>query len=325
MARATKPTVVGVRFREVGRLYHFDSSAYPNLAVGDFVIVETARGRQLGQITELVPPEKANLRGLKPIKRPATARDLVMRKLWQARGNKALVRCQEHSTKLGLEGVKFIAANYNYDGSVLSILYISEEDRVNTGQLRGRLANELHTRVEMRRVGARDSAKLLGEYGACGERRCCATHLAEFCPISIKMAKVQGVSLNPSEITGMCGRLRCCLVYEYEQYIEAARQLPRMGKRVGTPHGAGKVISLNPLQGSATVLVDDVRHEVSQEDITPVEAAQTQQGRATHLPREDHEPREHRAGPEHYSEDRQRPSGKKKRRPRRHRSSKPKK
>jgi hypothetical protein len=123
----------------------------------------------------------------------------------------------------------------------------------------------------MRRIGARDAARLLGEYGACSGLRCCATHLTDFSPVSIKMAKAQGISLNPSEITGMCGRLRCCLVYEYEQYVEALKTLPRVGKWIGTPFGEGKVIESNPLKGVVTVYVEDTRHEVKQEDIQPVE------------------------------------------------------
>src|SRR5690554_4724479 len=122
----------------------------------------------------------------------------------------------------------------------------------------------------MRRIGARDAAKLLGDYGACGGPRCCSTHLTEFSPISIKMAKEQGISLTPSEITGMCGRLRCCLVYEYEQYVEARKELPKRNKRVVTPEGEGKVVDVYPLKQAVLVELDSgTRQEFLKEDIQP--------------------------------------------------------
>lgn len=272
MGITNAPLVAGVRFHRIGKLYHFDASAYPELQAGDFVIVETARGRQIGQIMGFVPPERAEMGSLKPIKTPATARDLMLKRLWEAKEVAALIECREAAAETGgLEGVKFIRANYNYDGSTLAFIYTSEEEAVNTNRLRKRLEQKFHSRIEMRRIGARDSAKLLGEYGACGGPRCCSTHLTDFSPVSIKMAKAQGISLNPSEITGMCGRLRCCLVYEYEQYVEALKSLPRLNKWIGTPYGEGKVIEVNALKDTVTVLVEDTRHEVRREDIQPVE------------------------------------------------------
>ncbi len=270
MAVMTAGRVVGVRFHDVGKLYHFDASAYPDSQLGDFVIVETSRGRQLGQIMGIIPPDRADMANLKPIKRLATARDLLMNKLYEAKEVEALIACREAAAEMGdLEGVKFIKAQYNYDGSMLSFLYTSEE-LANTNKLRKRLGQQFRVRVDMRRIGARDAAKMLGEYGACGGPRCCSTHLTDFSPISIKMAKEQGISLNPSEITGMCGRLRCCLIYEYEQYVEAKKGLPRINKMVGTPHGEGKVIDLNPLMGTATVIVEETRYEVHRDDIQPL-------------------------------------------------------
>ena len=172
--QATSPTIVGVRFREVGKLYHFESTPFPDVRLGDFVIVETARGRQLGQVMGLIPPEKADLPNLKSIKRPANARDLLMKKLYQAKDVEAMVICREQAQKIGgFDAVKFVQANYNYDGSVLAFLYTSEE-AVNTHRLRQQLAKEFRCRIDMRRIGARDAAKLLGEYGACGSPRCCS-------------------------------------------------------------------------------------------------------------------------------------------------------
>ena len=272
---------MGIRFTKVGKLYHFDASAYPELKAGDFVIVETSRGRQLGQLITFIEPEKADLATLKPIKSPASARDLMMRKLWEAREVEALITCREAATKYPeLESAKWIKAVYNYDGSLLALMYTSEEP-LNTNRLRRQLEREFeHARLELRRIGARDAAKLLGEYGACGGPRCCSTFLTEFSPISIKMAKAQGISLNPSEITGMCGRLRCCLVYEYEQYIEAKKTLPKIGKQIGTPHGPGKVIALNPLADMATVIVETTRYELHRDQLVPLEQLQALKDKA---------------------------------------------
>jgi cell fate regulator YaaT (PSP1 superfamily) len=273
--------VVSVRFHTTGKLYHFDVSGYPHLETGDYVIVETTRGRQIGQIVELVPPDKISMTGLKSIKAPATARDLLMKKWWASKEVRVLIDCRAAAAELGgLEGVKFIQATFNYDGSMLTLTFTSEEEAVNTNRLRKHMEQELHTRIEMRRVGSRDAAKILGEYGSCSGPRCCATHLTDFSPVSIKMAKAQGISLNPSEITDMCGRLRCCLVYEYEQYVEATKSLPKLNKWIGTPHGEGKVIEVNALKGVVTVLVDDTRHEVSQEEIQPVEELRALAARA---------------------------------------------
>lgn len=276
----TASIVAGVRFHKVGKLYHFDSSAHPQLDPGDFVIVETSRGRQMGQIMGFVPPEEAELNKIKAIKAPATPRDMMMRKLWEAKEVGALIDCREIAAGMrAFDGVKFVKADYNYDGSLLTILFTSEET-VDTTKLRKRLAQDMKTRVDMRRIGARDAAKLLGEYGACGAPRCCSSFLTDFSPISIKMAKAQGISLNPSEITGMCGRLRCCLVYEYEQYVEANKQLPRRGKRVGTPYGEGKVIDVNPLKSLVTVYVEDKRHELHKDELIPLDELEAFQAKA---------------------------------------------
>lgn len=262
--------VAGVRFTKVGKLYHFDYSAYPDLKAGDYVIVETARGRQMGQIMGFVVPDE-NVREYKPILRPATPRDHTLRQHWEMQQDEALRICREKANRLpGFNEVKFVAAHYNYDGTLLTFMFTAE-DKVNTGRLVYELRKQFSARIEMRQVGPRDVAKLLGGYGACGELRCCSTFLTDFSPISIKMAKTQGISLNPSEITGMCGRLRCCLVYEYEQYVEARQQLPKRNKRVGTPHGEAKVIDLHPLQDAVTVLTDEGRFLVQREDIIPLD------------------------------------------------------
>jgi cell fate regulator YaaT (PSP1 superfamily) len=271
--------IAGVRFTKIGKLYHFDLSEYPELAPGDFVIVETIRGRQMGQIMGFTPrdPKKT----YHSIIRPANARDMVLKQEWETRQPEALQRCQERAEAMGgFRRVKFLAARYNYDGSTLTFLY-SSEDRVDARRLGRELQRTFAATVEMRQVGPRDVAKLLGGYGACGETRCCSTFLTDFSPVSIKMAKAQGISLNPSEITGMCGRLRCCLVYEYEQYVQARKQLPRRNKRIGTPYGEARVIDVNPLKDAVTVYIEDEgRKLIPREDIIPLEELRALQKKA---------------------------------------------
>jgi cell fate regulator YaaT (PSP1 superfamily) len=264
--------IAGVRFTKVGKLYHFDVTANPEIQPGDHVIVETTRGRQMGQVMGFAAWEEG--REYKPILRKATPRDLLMKQAWESREVEALIRCRELAAEIGeYEDVRFIAAQYNYDGSMLTFLYSYEvDDRTpNVTRLRNRLMRAFrNVRIELRQIGPRDVAKLLGGYGACSGPRCCSTFLTEFSPISIKMAKAQGISLNPSEITGMCGRLRCCLIYEYEQYVEARKQLPKRNKRVGTPLGEAKVVDVQPLQDTVTVEIEDKRHTFSREEIIPL-------------------------------------------------------
>lgn len=271
--------IAGVRFTKIGKLYHFDYGEFPEVKAGDYVIVETARGRNMGQIMGFT--EGDNQTDYKPILRPATPRDLVLRQEWEAKQAEALVICREKAAEVGgCEDVKFIEAQYNFDGSVLTFLYTCEQ-KANINNLWSDLKRSFSARVEMRQIGPRDVAKVLGGFGACGELRCCSTFLTDFSPISIKMAKVQGISLNPSEITGMCGRLRCCLVYEYEQYVEARKQLPKRNKRVGTPLGVGKVIDVQPLADTVTVYVEEQgRHTFHREDLVPLEEFEALQKKA---------------------------------------------
>ena len=272
----TLPTlrIVGIRFHKIGKLYHFDGSPVPELQPGDHVIVETTRGRQMGQVMGFAEAEEG--REYKPILRQATPRDFMMQKAWQEREVGVLIRCRELAAEIGeYSDVKFVAAQYNYDGSMLTFLFSTESENKtpNVNKLRAQLNRHLpqHQGGAASDRSTRDVAKLLGGYGACGQPRCCSTFLTDFSPISIKMAKAQGISLNPSEITGMCGRLRCCLIYEYEQYVEARKQLPKRNKRVGTPVGEGKVIDVLPLQDAVVVLIEGERHTVKREELIPME------------------------------------------------------
>src|SRR3989337_3635746 len=255
------PNIIGVRFTKVGKVYHFDSSTIPGVGVGEHVIVDTSRGRHLGEVVQLLKdPSERPEGGWRSVERRATPRDLLLLQSWQSKQTEAMINCRARASELGLTRIKIVAAEYNYDGSRLAFLFSTESDeRVDLKSLKKDM-QELYpkTHIELRQIGPRDVAKLLGGMGACGlETRCCSKFLTEFSPISIKMAKEQGISLNPQEITGMCGRLRCCLIYEYEQYLDGRRTLPRRGKEVGTPHGAGKVVDLLPLKESALVQIGE--------------------------------------------------------------------
>ncbi len=251
-------TIVGIRFHGGGKTYHFDASSVAEINKGDYVIVETSRGQQLGEVVSFMDtPKKKEERNWKPILRTATPRDLVMRQVWEKKEAKALKSCRKLAGEdKSLEEVKFVSAEFSLEGENLVFLYCYEGDKdPNLGQLLKKLKNKYQDEnLEMRRIGPRDSAKIIGGMGACGrEVRCCTEFMTEFIPISIKMAKDQGISLAPSEITGMCGRLRCCLMHENEMYKEARKNMPKQGKRVHTPRGEGKVIRLNPLSQKVTV------------------------------------------------------------------------
>jgi cell fate regulator YaaT (PSP1 superfamily) len=273
--------VVGIRFTKIGKLYHFDASDHPQIQPGDFAIVETSRGRQMGQVIGFAPYEDGH--EYKPILRKATPRDLTLRQAWQEREVGALITCRESASRYPeYQQVKFVAAEYNYDGSMLTFLYKTEADnKPNVNRLRSDLTRQFrNTKLDLRQVGPRDVAKILGGYGACGQPRCCSTFLTDFSPISIKMAKAQGISLNPSEITGMCGRLRCCLIYEYEQYVDARKILPKRNKRVGTPAGEGKVVDVLPLQDAVIVKIEEERFTFSREEIMPLDEWEALQKKA---------------------------------------------
>jgi cell fate regulator YaaT (PSP1 superfamily) len=268
------PLIVGVRFQKVGKIYHFDAHHCQDLQPGDFAVVDTTRGRQLGEIIHFVEDPQPPPEGTwKPIQRKATPQDLVLRQSWQQKEIEAMINCRAKASELRIPSVKIIAAEFSFDGSRLSLLYSSETgDKIDLRALR-RGMQKLYpqSKVEMHQIGPRDVAKILGGMGACGlENRCCSMFLTEFSPISIKMAKDQGISLTPSEITGMCGRLRCCLVYEYEAYVEARKQLPKRGKRVITPQGEGKVVDVYPLKQAVLVNIENGGYtEFQKEDIQP--------------------------------------------------------
>ncbi|MGD2165649.1 MAG: regulatory iron-sulfur-containing complex subunit RicT [Anaerolineae bacterium] len=262
--------IAGVRFQPSGKIYYFDASRLEDLRPGDFAVVETVRGTQLGEVVTVRPPrEDEDVRTLKPIRQRATGRELALRQQWQEQEKRALELARQEAEKLNLP-IKVVLAEYTMDGNRLTVLYSSEDKHVDVNGLERRLQGELETRVELLKIGPRDQAKLMGGCGACGGPRCCSHFLPEFTSISIKMAKKQGVSLHPSAITGMCDRLRCCLDYEYEQYLEALRDLPRRKRRVKTPYGEGRVIDLVPLKHAVVVIIEDRRVELPVEEIEPI-------------------------------------------------------
>lgn len=270
--RSEQP-IVGVRFQEGGKIYSFLPGACTDLVPGDFVVVDTAWGRQIGRVVYIryLPLEKRR-DDLKTILRRATGADLALRQQWEEKAGEVLRELRERALRQSLP-VKFATAEYTLDGKRLTILYETEA-KVDLEGIRQELAEALQTQVEMRQIGPRDRAKLLGGYGACGEPRCCSRFLSDFTPVSIRMGKAQGISLTPSDITGMCGRLRCCIAYEYETYQEALQGLPKLKSIVRTPRGVGKVVDLAPLKGTAIVQIEDQRVEVpaSEIEILPKDA-----------------------------------------------------
>jgi cell fate regulator YaaT (PSP1 superfamily) len=266
--------IVGIRFQKIGRLYHFDATHIQDLKPGEFVLVDTMRGIQLGQVITRVMDPQRPAEGWKPIYRRANAQDMLLRQHWQQKELEATINCRAIAAELKIQDVKFVASEFSFDGTRLAIMYSNEAgERMEFRNLRrAMLRTYPNLQIEFHLIGPRDVAKILGGMGACGlETRCCSAFLTDFSPVSIKMAKEQGISLTPTEITGMCGRLRCCLVYEYEQYVEARKQLPKRNKRVITPMGEGKVVDVLPLKQSVLVempngIIEFLHHEIQPAD-----------------------------------------------------------
>ncbi len=273
------PKVVGIRFREAGKVYSFDATGFEDLKVGDYTIVDTSRGRETGQVASGPEeiPKGAEAEALKPIERRAGPLDLVQMERQRLREPEALTVCQEAVSRHGLP-IKLLRAEYNYDGSHLVVYFVSEK-RVDFRELVREMRKALKAKVELRQVGVRDEARLMGGLGRCGRLLCCATFLEEFNPVSIRMAKRQNISLNPAEISGVCGRLLCCLAYEDDYYREAKEKLPRVGQVVRTRHGSGEVKALNALKETVSIeLKSDVRIEVSASEILEVEGKKKGKG-----------------------------------------------
>jgi cell fate regulator YaaT (PSP1 superfamily) len=272
MDNSSAPRVVGLRFSKVGKIYHFDAASLDSIRVKDSVVVETSRGWQIGEVAQILetPPSPPD-GGWKSVERIASPRDLLLRQLWQLREYDVVEACKKRAADIRVQNMKVAAAEYSFDGTRLTILYSSEgEEKVDLKSLRSDMQKQFSpAQVELRQIGPRDVAKLIGGMGACGlENRCCSQFLTDFSSISIRMAKEQNISLTPTEITGMCGRLRCCLIYEFETYSEARKGLPKRGKRMATPAGEGRVIDVQPLQGIVRVDIPEVGvREFTREEI----------------------------------------------------------
>jgi len=277
--------IVGVRFKKAGRIYYFDAAGI-DLEVNDRVVVETTHGLELGYV--VISPKQVLVNEitapLKPVVRKAEEEDIKRAQETASKEEEALTECGKMITQLNLPmkllsaeynqetaskeeealtecgkmitqlnlPMKLLSAEYNLDESRLTFFF-SAEERVDFRELVRKLTNRFKTKVELRQIGPRDAAKLVGGYGRCGRPLCCGSFLSEFTPVSIRMAKEQNLPLNPMKISGLCGRLLCCLGYENEQYQIMKDKLPKEGQQVSTPLGVASVIGGNPLKETVSV------------------------------------------------------------------------
>ena len=251
-----KVEVIGIRFRSAGKVYYFDPRGQ-KLKKGEFAIVETARGPEFGEVSleNTMVNVSETVTPLRPLIRVATPADVEHNEENRAKEKDALVICQQKIEAHKLD-MKLIDVQYAFDNSKL-LFYFSSEGRVDFRELVKDLASVFRTRIELRQIGIRDEAKMLGGIGSCGRMLCCTTFLPDFAQVSIKMAKEQGLSLNSAKISGMCGRLMCCLHFESETYTEEIRRTPAIDSLVKTEDGVGTVISTNPLAGTIRVIFKD--------------------------------------------------------------------
>lgn len=248
--------IISVKFKPTGKGYYFDPLNF-NIKKGDHVIVETTRGIEYGTASsDIKEVEESELHSmLKSVLRIATKEDDIKYKENKENEKEAFKICQEKIHIHGLD-MKLVDVEYTFDGSKI-LFYFTADGRVDFRELVKDLAMVFHTRIELRQIGVRDESKSIGSIGVCGRSLCCSQWLDEFVPVSIKMAKEQGLSLNPSKISGACGRLMCCLKYEQDVYEELIREMPRNDQRVKTPDGNGIVVSVNLLRGIVKVAVED--------------------------------------------------------------------
>lgn len=247
--------VVGIQFKKVGKVYYFDPEGY-EFKKDQMVVVETSRGVECGRV--LVPykevPDEDIVAPLRKVMRIATEEDIKQLERNKAKEKEAYKICQQKIREHNME-MKLIEAEYTFDGSKV-LFYFTADGRVDFRDLVKDLANVFRMRIELRQIGVRDEAKTLGGLGICGRPLCCATFLGEFDPVSIKMAKEQGLSLNPTKISGTCGRLMCCLKNEQNSYEDAIKRLPRVGDFVETPDGKGTVSEVNLLRETLKVKLE---------------------------------------------------------------------
>ncbi len=237
------PNLVSVVFREGGKIYQFDAGEI-EVACGDLVVVDTARGSDFGRVVQCcrpVPQDQAP-QGLKRVQRLATEADCETVERHRVQEDEAREACRSLITELRLQ-MKIVASEMSFDGGKITISFFAEE-RVDFRELVSRLNDRLRRRVELKQVSARDEARMIGGYGPCGRRLCCCLFAGDQEPVSIRMAKDQSLPLNPSKISGCCGRLLCCLKYEHEVYTTFKQRAPKKGAIISTPAGEGRVIEL---------------------------------------------------------------------------------
>lgn len=238
--------VVGIRFKTAGKIYYFDPDS-KLIRKEDFVVVETARGIEFGQVVvgpKLVKEEEI-FQPLKKVLRVATQDDVDKNARNKSDEEKAFAKCIEKISLHNLD-MKLVDVEYTFDNNKI-IFYFTADGRIDFRDLVKDLATVFKTRIELRQIGVRDEAKMIGGLGPCGRQLCCSAFLGDFAPVSIKMAKEQNLSLNPTKISGICSRLMCCLNYEKDVYEENLDRLPSVGEKVITPQGVGEVIHVNPL------------------------------------------------------------------------------
>ncbi|MDD2994417.1 MAG: stage 0 sporulation family protein [Pygmaiobacter sp.] len=247
--------VIGVRFKDVGKVYYFDPD-HTVLKKGDMVIVETARGIECGEVAmeNREIEDEGIVYPLKKMIRKATEADLKKVEENRQKEKSAFDICMKKISEHKLD-MKLVEVEYTFDNNKI-LFYFTADGRVDFRELVKDLASVFRTRIELRQIGVRDEAKMLGGLGICGKPFCCSTFLGEFQPVSIKMAKEQGLSLNPTKISGTCGRLMCCLKYEQVAYTDLLKTTPKVGAIVSTPEGKGVVVDQNLLTGVLKVRMD---------------------------------------------------------------------
>ncbi|HIX90737.1 MAG TPA: stage 0 sporulation family protein [Candidatus Agathobaculum pullicola] len=249
-------TIIGVRFKAGGKVYYFDPQDTP-VSAGEDVIVETTRGLEYGQCVQgnTEVPDQTVVQPLKRMVRVATDEDKKTLARNKKRADEAFVICKNKIEERGLE-MNLVTAECTFDMNKM-LFYFTADGRVDFRELVKDLASIFRTRIELRQIGVRDEAKMIGGLGTCGRELCCCSYLEDFHPVSINMAKDQNLSLNPAKISGVCGRLMCCLKYEHEAYAELQKVTPKQGSVVDTPEGRGKVITTQMLRGTCKVQLDD--------------------------------------------------------------------
>lgn len=247
--------IIGVKFKDGGKVYYF-APGEGTYEEGSGVIVETARGVEYGTVS--VPlkevPEEELVAPLKPVIRAATEKDEETVRLNEEKRAPALKTAEEKIAARGLE-MKLVDCEFAFDGTKV-IFYFTADGRVDFRELVKDLSSVFHIRIELRQIGVRDETRMVGGFGPCGRECCCASCMPEFKKVSIKMAKNQGLSLNPGKISGLCGRLMCCLAYENDYYAEACKKMPKVGGEVTTPEGDGTVVNVNMLKMEVKVRID---------------------------------------------------------------------